>query len=156
MAKAQSRKKTQAQGRRSPLVVLIGVVVVLVVAFAAWQLLTPSAPAETAPEGALPLEVSVAQAATMRDEGAFVLDVREPSEWEAGHIPDATLIPLGQLSSRVSEVPTDQPVVIICRSGNRSAQARDLLRNAGYTNVTSVAGGMNNWQSQGLPTVTGQ
>jgi rhodanese-related sulfurtransferase len=155
MAKAQSRKKTQAQSGRSPLVYLIGVVVVLVVAFAAWQLLTPSAPAETAPEGGLPLEVSVAQAATMRDEGAFVLDVREPSEWEAGHIPDATLIPLGQLSSRVSEVPTDQPVVIICRSGNRSAQARDLLRNAGYTNVTSVAGGMNNWQSQGLPTVTG-
>lgn len=93
----------------------------------------------------LPLEVSVEEAYQMRENGAFVLDVRELNEWEDGHIPDATLIPLGQLESRMGEVPEDQEVVIVCRSGNRSAQARDILKNAGFTNITSMAGGMNQW-----------
>ena len=91
----------------------------------------------------------------MRDQGAFVLDVREQEEWNALHIPDATLIPLSQLSSRLSELPKDQEIVVVCRSGNRSAQGRDILLDAGFTNVTSMAGGMNQWQAQGLPTSTG-
>ena len=57
---------------------------------------------------ALPAAVSVNQAAELRAEGAFVLDVREPSEWLTGHIPDATLIPLGQLAGRVGALPTDR------------------------------------------------
>ena len=155
MAKTKTRKAAPAPAQRSPLLYIVGVVVVLAVAFAAWQLLTPAAPNEAAAGSGLPLEVLVAQAATLRDEGAFVLDVREPNEWEVAHVPDSTLIPLGQLTSRLSEVPTDQQVVVICRSGNRSAQARDLLLNAGYTNVTSIAGGINDWQAQGQPTVSG-
>lgn len=99
----------------------------------------------TAETNTLPLEVSVEEAYQMRENGAFVLDVRELNEWEDGHIPDATLIPLGQLESRMGEVPEDQEVVIVCRSGNRSAQARDILKNAGFTNITSMAGGMNQW-----------
>ncbi len=99
----------------------------------------------TAETNTLPLEVSVQEAYQMREYGAFVLDVRELNEWEDGHIPDATLIPLGQLESRLGEVPEDQEVVIVCRSGNRSAQARDILKNAGFTNITSMAGGMNQW-----------
>lgn len=93
----------------------------------------------------LPLEVSVNEAYQMRENGAFVLDVRELSEWEDGHIPDATLIPLGELESRMDEIPTNQEVLIVCRSGNRSAQARDILKNAGFSNITSMAGGMNQW-----------
>lgn len=99
----------------------------------------------TADTNTLPKEVSVDDAYQMRENGAFVLDVRELSEWEDGHIPDATLIPLGQLESRMNEIPKDQEVVIVCRSGNRSAQARDILKNAGFTNITSMAGGMNQW-----------
>jgi rhodanese-related sulfurtransferase len=105
---------------------------------------------------ALPLEVSVTEAYQMREEGAFVLDVREPHEWEAGHIPDATLIPLGQLESRLNEIPDDQEILVVCRSGNRSAQARNILKNEGFKNVTSMAGGMNQWAANSYEIETGQ
>ena len=103
-----------------------------------------------------PAEVSIAQAAEKRDQGAFILDVREPEEWEQVHIPGATLIPLGELPNRLNEVPKEMEIVVVCRSGNRSAQGRDILRNAGYTQVTSMAGGVTQWQAQGLETATGQ
>ncbi len=119
---------------------------------------SPRAPAASAPAGslqALPAEVSVAEALALRNAGAYVLDVREPSEWAAGHIADATLIPLGELASRVNEVPRDRQVVVVCRSGNRSAQGRDVLLGAGHPSVTSMAGGMNDWAAAGYPTTTG-
>ena len=102
-----------------------------------------------------PAEISVSEAAEKRSAGAFILDVREPSEWQEVHIPDATLIPLAQLSSRLNEVPQDQDIVVVCRSGNRSQQGRDILKKAGYERVTSMAGGMRDWQSQGFPTASG-
>ncbi|HOT25153.1 MAG TPA: rhodanese-like domain-containing protein [Anaerolineaceae bacterium] len=103
----------------------------------------------------LPRTVSVEEAAALREEGAFILDVREPSEWEQGHIEGATLIPLGQLLQRSAELPTDQTIVVVCRSGNRSAQGRDILETAGFKAVTSMNGGMNDWQARGYPVVTG-
>lgn len=130
-------------------------IVVLVVAIGAGILLSQPGAAAPARPATLPAEVSVQQAAQMQKDGAFLLDVREPSEWNEAHVPGATLVPLGQLSSRLSEVPKDKPVVVICRSGNRSAQARDLLLNSGFTSVTSVAGGINDWKAKGLPTVSG-
>lgn len=104
---------------------------------------------------ALPDEVSVTRAAELRDSGVMMLDVREPEEWNQAHIPGAVLIPLGELQSRLSEVPANQPVVVYCRTGHRSASGRDILKAAGYTNVTSMAGGITAWISQGLPTVSG-
>lgn len=118
----------------------------------------PTVPAATAPAGsvaALPAEVSVAEALALRESGAFILDVRQPEEWDAVHIPDATLIPLGELASRVSEVPQDQQVVVVCRSGNRSAEGRNILLDAGFPSVTSMAGGMNDWSASGYPTASG-
>ena len=112
-------------------------------------------PGNSATADNLPREISVAEAAVMRDEGAFILDVREPDEWNESHIPGATLIPLGELASRVSEVPQDQEVVVVCRSGNRSQQGRDILLSAGFTNVTSMAGGVNQWKAAGFETVSG-
>jgi rhodanese-related sulfurtransferase len=103
----------------------------------------------------LPTEVSVAQAAKLRDQGAFILDVREQSEWDQFHIPGATLIPLGELPNRLNEVPKDKTVVVVCRTGHRSAQGRDILLNAGFTQITSMTGGITEWQAQGLETVTG-
>jgi rhodanese-related sulfurtransferase len=117
-----------------------------------------AAPVASAPAGsvaALPAEVSAADALALRDSGAFILDVRQPDEWAAVHIPDATLIPLGELASRVNEVPRDRQVVVVCRSGNRSAQGRDILLGAGFPSVTSMAGGMNDWAAAGYPTTTG-
>lgn len=103
----------------------------------------------------LPKEVSVAKAAEIRNAGAFVLDVRELSEWQTVHIPGATLIPLGELANRLDELPKDKEIVVVCRSGNRSAQGRDILLNAGFTNVTSMAGGMNQWTAAGYETTSG-
>jgi rhodanese-related sulfurtransferase len=117
-----------------------------------------SAPAASAPAGAtqaLPAEVSAADVLALREAGAFVLDVRQPEEWSAAHIPGATLIPLGDLPARIAEVPKDRQVVVVCRSGNRSAQGRDILLGAGYRSVTSMAGGMNDWAAAGYPTATG-
>lgn len=103
----------------------------------------------------LATQINVNQAYQMRQEGAFILDVREPSEWNEKHIPDSTLIPLGELSSRVDELPKDQEIVVICRSGNRSQTGRDILLNAGFENVTSMAGGINDWIASGYDFVTG-
>lgn len=115
----------------------------------------PAATATSRQPAALPAEVSVTEAARLRDAGAFVLDVREPAEWTGVHIPGATLIPLGQLPGRLAEVPRDRPVVVYCRSGNRSAQGRGILVGAGFPSVTSVSGGILAWQAAGLPTESG-
>jgi rhodanese-related sulfurtransferase len=102
----------------------------------------------------VPADVDVTTAAGLRDAGAVVLDVREPSEWAEGHVPGATLIPLGELARRASELPHDGTIVVICRSGNRSAQGRDILLAAGYE-ATSVDGGMTAWRAAGLPVEAG-
>jgi rhodanese-related sulfurtransferase len=104
----------------------------------------------------MPDEITAAQASTSRDQGALILDVRQPEEWAQFHIPGAVLIPLGDLPARLNEVPKDREVVVVCRTGHRSAQGRDILRQAGYTNVTSLAGGVTQWQAQGLPITSGQ
>jgi len=104
---------------------------------------------------ALAQEVSVSQAASLRDQGAFVLDVREPDEWAAGHIAGATLIPLGELASRMGELPKDKAIVVVCQSGRRSAQGRDILLGNGFAQVTSMGGGMSAWVAQGLAVVAG-
>jgi rhodanese-related sulfurtransferase len=117
----------------------------------------PAAASSTAAgaPAALPLEVDVAGAVALQKAGAFVVDVREPSEWAAGHIAGATLVPLGSLATSLAKVPRDRQVVVVCRSGNRSAQGRDILLGAGYQSVTSMAGGMNAWSSAGNPVTTG-
>jgi rhodanese-related sulfurtransferase len=97
-------------------------------------------------------EVEVEEAARLVEGGACLLDVREPSEWDAGHSPVAVWIPLGELGARLDEVPTDRTVAVICRSGGRSAAATDALRGSGVDAV-NVAGGMKAWAVEGLPVV---
>ena len=116
----------------------------------------PATTAAPAAGAAFPDEIAVAAAARERDAGAFILDVREPDEWAAGHIPGATSIPLGQLAGRTAEVPTDRDIFVVCKTGYRSAQGRDILRAAGLTRVASMAGGMNAWIAAGNPTTTGE
>jgi phage shock protein E len=86
--------------------------------------------------------------------GAFVLDVRQPDEYEAGHVPGAVLIPLDQLAERAEEVPADRPVYVVCRSGSRSAVATDALLRAGY-DAANVAGGTLAWAEAGRPVAAG-
>jgi len=100
---------------------------------------------------ALPAEVDVHRVAELNAQGEIaVIDVREDWEYAQGHIEGAQLIPLGALASRVDEVPTDLPVVVVCRSGNRSAQAYRLLRDSGFENVSNMTGGMLAWEAAGL------
>lgn len=116
---------------------------------------TPAANGANAP-ATLPAEISIDEAARLRDAGAFVLDVREPYEYAEAHIDGATLIPLGELQARLSEVPRDKQVVVVCRSGNRSQSGRDVLRNAGFSSVASMTGGLIRWNASGKPLVAGQ
>jgi phage shock protein E len=78
-----------------------------------------------------------------------ILDVREQSEYDAGHIPGVKLIPMGTVANRLSEIPKDKPVIVTCHSGNRSGQVTDYLRQQGYTNVHNMTGGLNAWQQAG-------
>ena len=104
--------------------------------------------------GTLPATVSVDEAHQMYEDGTFVLDVRTPEEWNEFHAPNTTLIPLDELASRVNELPKDQPIVVVCRSGNRSQTGRDILLQAGF-NATSMNGGLNAWRDSGHPVVSG-
>jgi len=82
--------------------------------------------------------------------GALVVDVREQDEWNAGHIPGAIHIPLGELAGRADELPIDQPIIAACRSGARSAKATKLLNERGL-DTTNLEGGTKAWHSAGLP-----
>jgi len=80
-----------------------------------------------------------------------IVDVREAAEFNSalGHIAGAKLIPLGELAQRASELSRDKPVVAVCRSGARSAQAVTLLQKAGYSEIANLAGGMLRWRADG-------
>lgn len=82
-----------------------------------------------------------------------LLDVRDRSEWQEGHIAASTHVPLESLPGRLGEIDRDLPVAVICRSGNRSAAATRFLRRQGVDAV-NVAGGMVAWERHGLPIVT--
>ncbi len=101
--------------------------------------------------------VNVKQAQLMKGQGALLLDVREADEYASGHAPGSVLIPLGQLDKRLKEIEgfQNKPVVLICRSGRRSAAAAEILRKAGFTDARNVDGGMMAWEKAGLPTVQG-
>lgn len=74
-----------------------------------------------------------------------VLDVRTPDEFQEGHIPNATLIPLQELENSLNEIDKEQTYLVVCRSGNRSAQASQILSSNGFSNIYNMTGGMNNW-----------
>jgi len=100
----------------------------------------------------LPDTIDPQTVAQVKDrEDVVLFDVREQFEYDEGHIPGVTLIPLGDVPNRLSEIPTDKTVILTCRSGNRSGQAADFLRQNGYTNVHNMEGGIVAWQQAGLP-----
>ena len=104
----------------------------------------------------LPRDISTDQAYQKYQEGAYFLDVRTQDEWNEFHAPNSTLIPLDQLPTRLSEIPRDKEIVVVCRSGNRSQQGRDILLSGGFTQVSSMTGGLNEWRSKGYPITSGQ
>lgn len=85
----------------------------------------------------------------------FILDVRQPDEFRAGHIAGAKLIPLNELRSRMGELPEDTEILCVCRSGARSGTAVSQLTNAGF-NAFNLRGGMMGWQIAGYPVQKGK
>jgi rhodanese-related sulfurtransferase len=85
--------------------------------------------------------------------GVFLLDVREDDEWVAGHAPAAIHVRLGELAARTEELPRDQAVYLICRSGARSGYAAQVLASGGW-NTVNVADGMTGWAVAGLPMIS--
>lgn len=77
----------------------------------------------------------------------LIVDVREPDEYASGHIAGALSIPLRSVPDRLAEIPRDKPVVVYCRSGHRSGLALAFLEQQGYTNVTSLVGGIQSWKT---------
>jgi rhodanese-related sulfurtransferase len=85
---------------------------------------------------------------------AFLLDVREPDEWTAGHAPGAKHMPMNEVPARLAEVPTEGDVVVVCRSGGRSGQVVAYLLGNGWDNVSNLDGGMQDWAASGLDLVS--
>ena len=83
-------------------------------------------------------------------EGVTLLDVREPDEWVAGHAPDAVHIPMGDLAGRLDDLPADNEVYVVCRSGGRSARVTAFLNDNGW-DAKNVDGGMQSWHAAGRP-----
>ncbi|MDQ3992806.1 MAG: molybdopterin-synthase adenylyltransferase MoeB [Actinomycetota bacterium] len=101
------------------------------------------------------LDAGAAQALLESDAPPVLVDVREPAEWNQGHIPGATLVPLGTVVERIGEVAPDRdrPLLLYCRSGARSLRAAEALRELGYARPMNVAGGLVDWEARALPLV---
>ena len=85
---------------------------------------------------------------------AYLLDVRDPDEWTAGHAPGAHHVPMMEVPARLEEIPADSDVVVVCRMGGRSAQVVTYLANQGWDNVRNLDGGMEDWAATGHPMVS--
>jgi rhodanese-related sulfurtransferase len=96
---------------------------------------------ETAPRDAIAMHG--------RGDDVLFVDVREPNEWNLGHLPGAVHIPRGNLESRIESIPREKTLIIYCASGNRSALAADVLREMGYSRVSSLARGIRGWMEDG-------
>ena len=100
-------------------------------------------------------DVTVDEAMQLSAGPSVLLDVREQWEWDAGHAPNAILLPTSQLLSRLEELPKDVTLLVVCHSGQRSFAATRFLNDAGYDAV-NVLGGMSAWERAGGPLVTEQ
>jgi DMSO/TMAO reductase YedYZ molybdopterin-dependent catalytic subunit/rhodanese-related sulfurtransferase/glyoxylase-like metal-dependent hydrolase (beta-lactamase superfamily II) len=121
--------------------------------FTAWQAaeLPVARPGDDRDGGRTP-QVSARAAQAMVADGALLLDVREPDEWQEGHTPGAVLMPMGDVRARRHELPAGRRIVVVCRSGGRSAAITDALCAQGYDAV-NLTGGMCAWAAAGLPVV---
>ena len=95
--------------------------------------------------------ISVQEAKEMADNGAVVIDVREPHEYTSGHVPGAGLIPVNTVYARREELPTDKDVIFVCAMGQRSALAAEMAAAAGLTRLFNLEGGTEAWVNSGEP-----
>lgn len=108
----------------------------------------------TSEPGAVAIDVDPTAARRLLEAGAFLLDVREDDEWDAGHAPGAVHVVMGAIPERTAELPPDRTIVCICRVGGRSGAVAVALAGAGY-DVRNVDGGMLAWEAAGYPVISG-
>jgi DMSO/TMAO reductase YedYZ molybdopterin-dependent catalytic subunit/rhodanese-related sulfurtransferase/glyoxylase-like metal-dependent hydrolase (beta-lactamase superfamily II) len=127
----------------------------LIGGFTAWQAagLPVARPGDVTDVGRTPQVSARAADGLLRGEEAVLLDVREPGEWQEGHAPTAILIPMAEVQARRTELPPAKRIVVVCRSGGRSAAVAEALRSQGYDAV-NLTGGMCAWTAAGLPVAT--
>ena len=101
------------------------------------------------------VNISAQEAQARQQAGAIMLDVREPDEWQEGHIPGARHVPLGELEMRLAELDPTQEIVAVCHSGYRSGIAAQALRATGFARVWNLDGGMLAWERAHLPVTPG-
>ena len=144
-SKHASSERSQKRRKRNLawLWVGLGVLVIVVVGI---FLFSP----KTAPS----VEITPAQAYAKFQQGAFFLDVRSQDEWNQFHVAGSSLIPLDQLQNRLSELPRDKDIVVVCLSGHRSLSGTAILQQAGFTRVSCLSGGLQAWMAQNYPVVT--
>ena len=95
-------------------------------------------------------QISASDAIRDQNDETVYLDVREPNEWNLGHVPGAMHIPRGTLEGKIEGmIPREKKVVVYCASGNRSALAADTMQAMGYTDVASMSGGFRSWADSG-------
>ncbi|HEY2811855.1 MAG TPA: rhodanese-like domain-containing protein [Acidimicrobiales bacterium] len=99
-------------------------------------------------------EIDIERLAELREQGAVLIDVRNPDEFERFRVPGARLIPLPDVPERIEEIPSDQTVYVICATGNRSKRAVEFLNAQGHDTV-NVAGGSQAWAEAGHPVESG-
>ena len=99
-------------------------------------------------------DIDVDELAARMAAGAVVVDVREPGEYAAAHVPGTRLIPMGELGARIDELERDRTIHLICATGNRSGAVSRALEQAGYDAV-NVAGGTDAWMRSGRPVERG-
>lgn len=137
---------------KSILILVVLVLALVVLSACTGPGVSTPAPVTQVDANSLPYNITVGQThALLGQPDVLILDVREQHEYDAGHIPGVTLIPSGQVSGRLNEIPKDRPVIVTCRTGNRSSSVARSLRAQGYTNVHNMEGGIVAWQGAGYP-----
>jgi len=132
------------------IVILFAIAVFIVMGVEVVPFLVSSHPAGTSTAVAS-LEISPGDAQRQLAQGAILIDVRTADEYSQSHVAGSILIPLEELPQRLGEVPHDKQILVICRSGVRSARGRDILITAGFSPVESIRGGILAWVAAGLP-----
>lgn len=150
MGKSTNPAKKNA-GSTKWIIIAVLVVVLTAAAVAAIALRDTEAAVDSQTTLAANREIDAQEGYDLYQQGVYTLDVRTPEEYQAGHIPGATLIPLNELASRTRELRVGEPILIYCRSGNRSLQAMNLLGDAGIKGLASMDGGISAWISAGYP-----
>lgn len=167
MSKSNRKKQQNAKNSGQRYLVLLAIILIVVIAIVGVIIVssgsddgeadneTAANVADTGNEGLPSDPVLISPNQYMDDfglnsEGHLLIDVRTPQEFDSGHIPGAININVEELASRLAEIPDDEPIVVYCRSGNRSSQAARILDGAGYQGIYDL-GGIIDWQAANLP-----